>query len=166
MFFNSNQNTDRRRPESVCSCDTGNDDEIFEYLVRKYTNTQINQKLKTARTSYHVFPMAMSFADRRRSQLRLFVKVWVKLKIRVELHFLLLDIVFATQILALFHAQRQQRPTSPIRCGATILHRRATSRHESQHRYPEPGAARSASKLPSQTEQPLETIPLSVLRRV
>lgn len=39
------------RPESLCTCDTSNDDEmLFDYLVRKYTTSQINAKLKNART--------------------------------------------------------------------------------------------------------------------
>lgn len=40
------------RPESLCTCDTSNDDEmLFDYLVRKYTTSQINAKLKNARRS-------------------------------------------------------------------------------------------------------------------
>jgi hypothetical protein len=40
------------RPESLCTCETTNEDNmLFDYLVRKYTTSQINAKLKNARRS-------------------------------------------------------------------------------------------------------------------
>jgi hypothetical protein len=49
------QTSNWSRPESLCTCDTANDDDamLFDYLVRKYTTSQINAKLKNARTSNH-----------------------------------------------------------------------------------------------------------------